>query len=89
MQSFRELLNLNDRQIDMIQRLKAAADYREFLLVTNDRSEVVRVPANPLIEKLFTTRHEDVAAWERLGRVQPSVSPLQILRAWAGTCSAD
>ena len=68
----------------MIQRLKAAADYREFLLVTNDRSEVVRVPANPLIEKLFTTRHEDVAEWERLKAAHPGATPLHALRAWAG-----
>ena len=84
MQSFRELLNLNDRQIDMIQRLKASADCREFLLVTNDRSEVVRVPANPLIEKLFTTRHEDVAEWERLRHLEPNAPPAHTLLTWAG-----
>ena len=88
MQSFRELLNLNDRQIDMIQRLKAAADYREFLLVTNDRSEVVRVPANPLIEKLFTTRHEDVAQWARLTAAGGGATLLHALRAWAGIARA-
>lgn len=69
----------------MIQRLKASADYREFLLVTNDRSEVVRVPANPLIEKLFTTRHEDVAEWERLRGTDPTEPALPALpRTWAG-----
>ena len=85
LETFRELLNLNERQLDMIQGLRGGPDYREFLLVRNDTSEVVRVPSNPLIEKLFTTRHEDMAAWERLRAERPDVDPLALLRAWAAT----
>jgi hypothetical protein len=82
--TFRELLSLNERQLEMIGRLRSSTDFREFLLVRNDSSEVVRVPGHALIERLFTTRHEDMAAWERLRAAQPDRDPLDLLRAWAG-----
>ncbi len=82
--TFRELLGLTERQLEMIGRLRSSPDFREFLLVRNDTSEVVRVPANALIEKLFTTRHADVAAWERLRADSPDVEPLALLQRWAG-----
>ncbi len=81
--TFRELLGLTERQLEMIGRLRSSADFREFLLVRNDSSEVVRVPATPLIEKLFSTRPEDMAAWERLRVAQPGMEPLDLVRAWA------
>jgi hypothetical protein len=37
-----------------------------------------------LIEKLFTTRHADMAEWERLRHEQPDADPLVMLRKWAG-----
>jgi type IV secretory pathway VirB4 component len=83
LQAFRELLGLTERQVEMIARLRSAADFREFLLVRNDSSEVVRVPSNPLIEKLFSTRPEDMAAWERLRAAYPRMDPLELVQGWA------
>jgi hypothetical protein len=68
----------------MIQGLRGGTDYREFLLVRNDSSEVVRVPSSPLIEKLFTTRRADMAEWDRLRADRPDADPLVMLRKWAG-----
>jgi hypothetical protein len=67
----------------MIGRLRSSSEFREFLLVRNDSSEVVRVPQNPLIEKLFSTRPEDMAAWEILRAAHPQREPLELVRDWA------
>jgi hypothetical protein len=87
LETFRELLGLTERQLGMIQGLRGGADYREFLLVRNDTSEVVRVPSSPLIEKLFTTRHADMAEWERLRRDHADADTLTLLQEWAAPCS--
>jgi type IV secretory pathway VirB4 component len=85
-----EKLGLNDRQVEQLKRLKGNQEYREFLLIQDNVSQVVRMPLDPLSWALFTTKAEDIDRHAQLAEAHPELSLLERVRLMAkerNTCA--
>jgi len=83
-EGLRAHLRLTDRQVEQVRRLSRTPRYHEFLLIQGDRSNVVRVPADPFSRWVFTTTLKDRERYARLAEERPELSLLDQVRLLAG-----
>jgi type IV secretory pathway VirB4 component len=76
-------LRLTDRQVEQVRRLSRTPRYHEFLLIQGDRSNVVRVPADPFSKWVFTTNPKDRERFIQLAEERPDLSLLEQVRLLA------
>src|SRR5262249_60432436 len=79
-EGLRTHLRLTDRQVEQVRRLARAQRYHEFLLIQGDRSNVVRVPADPFSKWVFTTNPRDRERFVQLAEDRPDLSLLEQVR---------
>jgi type IV secretory pathway VirB4 component len=82
-EALRTHLRLTERQVEQVRRLSRTARYHEFLLIQGDRSNVVRVPADPFSRWVFTTSPRDRERFARLAEERPELSLLDQVRLLA------
>ena len=82
-EGLRTSLNLTDRQVEQVRRLSRTPRYHEFLLIQGDRSNVVRVPADPFSKWVFTTNPRDRERFTQLAEDRPELSLLDQVRLLA------
>jgi type IV secretory pathway VirB4 component len=82
-ESLRQLLQLNARQVAQVRRLARTASYHEFLFIQGDRSQVIRVPLDPFSRWVFTTSPKDRDRIASLGAARPDLSLLEQMRLLA------
>ena len=68
---------------EQVRRLTRTPRYHEFLLIQGDRSNVVRVPADPFSRWVFTTSLRDRERFARLAEERPDLSLLDQVRLLA------
>jgi hypothetical protein len=76
-------LRLTGRQVEQVRRLSRTPRYHEFLLIQGDRSNVVRVPADPFSKWVFTTNPKDRERFIQLAEERPDLSLLEQVRVLA------
>ena len=76
-------LRLTERQVEQVRRLTRTPRYHEFLLIQGDRSNVVRVPADPFSKWVFTTNLKDRERFARLAEERPDMPLLDQVRLLA------
>ncbi len=76
-------LRLTERQVEQVRRLSRTPRYHEFLLIQGDRSNVVRVPADPFSKWVFTTNPKDNERFLQLAEERPDLSLLEQVRLLA------
>jgi hypothetical protein len=82
-EGLRTHLRLTDRQVEQVRRLARTSRYHEFLLVQGDRTNVVRVPADPFSRWVFTTSPKDRDRFTQLSEERPDLSLLDQVRILA------
>jgi type IV secretory pathway VirB4 component len=82
-EGLRTHLRLTDRQVEQVRRLARTSRYHEFLLVQGDRTNVVRVPADPFSRWVFTTSPKDRDRFSQLSEERPDLSLLDQVRILA------
>lgn len=82
-EGLRTHLRLTDRQVEQVRRLARTSRYHEFLLVQGDRTNVVRVPADPFSRWVFTTSPKDRDRFTQLAEERPDLSLLDQVRILA------
>ena len=76
-------LRLTERQVEQVRRLSRTPRYHEFLLIQGDRTNVVRVPADPFSRWVFTTSAKDRDRIAQVGEERPELSLLEQVRLLA------
>jgi hypothetical protein len=76
-------LRLSPRQVGQVRRLARTSRYHEFLLVQGERTNVVRVPLDPLSRWIFTTAPADRERLEELRERRPDLGLRDQLRLLA------
>jgi type IV secretory pathway VirB4 component len=82
-EALRTSLRLTERQVEQVRRLSRTLRYHEFLLIQGDRSNVVRVPADPFSRWVFTTSPQDRERFSQLTKERPGLSLLDQVRLLA------
>jgi hypothetical protein len=82
-EGLRTHLRLTDRQVEQVRRLSRTPRYHEFLLIQGDRTNVVRVPADPFSRWVFTTSPKDRDRFAQLAEDRPDLSLLDQVRVLA------
>ena len=82
-EGLRVSLRLTARQVEQVRRLSRTPRYHEFLLIQGDRSNVVRVPADPFSKWVFTTSPKDRDRFTQLADERPELSLLDQVRLLA------
>jgi hypothetical protein len=82
-EGLRSHLRLTDRQVEQVRRLARTPRYHEFLLIQGDRTNVVRVPADPFSHWVFTTSPKDRDRFTQLSEERPDLSLLDQVRILA------
>jgi len=82
-EGLRVSLRLTDRQVEQVRRLSRTPRYHEFLLIQGDRSNVVRVPADPFSKWVFTTSPKDRERFIQLAEERPDLSLIEQVRLLA------
>jgi hypothetical protein len=82
-EGLRVSLRLTARQVEQVRRLSRTPRYHEFLLIQGDRSNVVRVPADPFSRWVFTTSPRDRDRFTQLAEERPELSLLDQVRLLA------
>ena len=76
-------LRLTERQVEQVRRLSRTPRYHEFLLIQGDRTNVVRVPADPFSRWVFTTSAKDRDRIAQVEKERPELSLLEQVRLLA------
>jgi hypothetical protein len=82
-EGLRAHLRLTDRQVEQVRHLSRTPRYHEFLLIQGERSNVVRVPADPFSRWVFTTSPKDRDRFIQLAEERPDLSLLEQVRLLA------
>jgi hypothetical protein len=82
-EGLRAHLRLTDRQVEQVRRLSRTPRYHEFLLIQGERSNVIRVPADPFSRWVFTTSPKDRERFTQLTEEHPDLSLLEQVRLLA------
>lgn len=82
-ESLRQLLQLNSRQVAQVRGLARTASYHEFLFIQGERSQVIRVPLDPFSRWVFTTAPKDRDRIASLAAARPTLSLLDQMRLLA------
>jgi len=82
-EGLRTHLRLTERQVEQVRRLSRTSRYHEFLLIQGDRSNVIRVPADPFSRWVFTTSPKDRERFIQLAEEHPELSLLDQVRTLA------
>jgi hypothetical protein len=83
LEGVRKHLQLNDRQVEHIKKLRKTPRYHDFLLIRGEHSDVIRVPADRFSRWVFTTapQHRDRLAG--LANERPDLPLLDRIRLLA------
>jgi type IV secretory pathway VirB4 component len=82
-ESLRQLLQLNTRQVAQVRRLARTTSYHEFLFIQGERSQVIRVPLDPFSRWVFTTSPPDRDRIASLATTHPDLPLLEQMRLLA------